>query len=509
MDGGNKLERTRSRTHACMHSCTHLYYIHKLTTHIIFSQSLSLSLSLSRAQTTTTTTLAHTQQLKVVGTSAVVVLSIDPDASHLTSAPLGAFMVGSSAVSLWTLSCNNRRSRSRSSSNSRKQGFLWGIAFGAIGSALGVLSIVVGNNKEKSSSWGVALLIVATFAFGMATGIGFVWRFAAVEMVPAHWAARAVTLVVSGGCLAAFVGPESARATKDLFGQQQQQEHLGVFVMTGVFTAANFIFTMLVQFPKSNNDDAAINKATDTKNTSNVDLDVISDEPPTPTLGSLLLTRHFCIPMLTASLAWSLMGLPMSLVRVAMAQADFSSRQSLTVIELHFLGMYMPGFFTGHLIQAMTARNVCRMAAGIFAVALICLLLAGENEENVSIALWMSGLILVGIGWNWGFTGATVWLTAVYQRDPRAVKWKRQVQASNDGSMFLVAGAWTVSASYIFKAGGRGLNGWQVLNWVVVGLLGVYVLVLLIDFVLERQEQKRQNNKDERQQKNESNGDTV
>jgi MFS family permease len=175
----------------------------------------------------------------------------------------------------------------------------------------------------------------------------------------------------------------------------------------------------------------------------------------------------------------------MSLVRVAMGQVGFTSRQSLTTIELHFLGMYAPGFFTGSLIQKYGPRAVCNAAIVLYAIALVLMLVSEEEETGTySIVTWTLGMILVGMGWNFGFTASTVWLTELYKAPPRA-HLKTPLQAANDCLMFGLAGGWIFSASYIFDAGGSGLDGWKQLNFVVVGLLAFTTIVLLVNYRLE------------------------
>ena len=167
----------------------------------------------------------------VVGTSAVVLLSIGGD-PNLTSLPLGVFFFGASIVSLLvTPWCFVRWGRTA--------GFLLGIVCGLMGAIFGLLSI------QFESTF---LLVLSMFSFGMATGIGFFLRFAAVEVVPAHWKARAVTLVVSGGVIAAFAGPESAQSTKDLF----DKEYMGIFMVTALFNVFNAFCIFMISFPPVN-----------------------------------------------------------------------------------------------------------------------------------------------------------------------------------------------------------------------------------------------------------------
>ena len=377
----------------------------------------------------------------VVGTGAVVMLSIGGD-DNSTSIPLGAYFFGASLISFtvtpWLFTVAGR-----------KLGFLVGIGWGMIGTATGAASIATESPP---------LLIVSSAFFGAAAGIGFFLRYAAVEVAPPQYAARAVTLVVSGGCIAAFAGPESARATKMMFGDDL--EYMGVFLMTGIFNVANIVFTCLVQFPVA----------------------PVLVPPSRSELLAVVKTRHFLTPMLVVTMCWAMMAVPMSLVRVAMGQVGFTSRQSLTTIELHFLGMYGPGFFTGSLIQKWGPRAICAGALSLYVIGL-SFLLTSKEEEGGSIATWIPGMVFLGMGWNLGFTAGTIWLAEIYKS---RLHLKTAVQSTNDCLMFGLAGVWIFSASYIFDAGGSGLDGWKTLNFVVVGMLALTTCIVGNNYYWER-----------------------
>eukprot|EP00977_Amphora_coffeiformis_P019614 scaffold7349_cov173-Amphora_coffeaeformis.AAC.95 len=409
-------------------------------------------------------TLGKNEQDRVVETVSVNVWSIcSPcvrchcvhDSSHffeptdaIASMPLGTFFVGSSFVSLtvtpWVFP-----------KWGRKGGFFTGIAFGLLGTALGAISV-------QLSSPG--LYIASTFFFGMAMGIGFALRFAAVEVVPPHWASRAVTLVVSGGVIAAFAGPESAEATRGAWGEENLT-YIGVFLSTGVFNICNLICTALVSFPHP-------------KGESNGASSVSAYSKPQE-LREMISNRQFMVPMMVAVVGWSAMGMPMSLVRVVMKQLGYSTTDSLRVIELHFLGMYFPGFFTGNLIKMFGPKAVCWASVFVFGIAQAILFL--PKDESESIWLWCVGLILVGVAWNFAFTASTVWLLQKGRPDRKAT-----LQAANDCLMFLLAGAGLFASSYIFEAGGSGLDGWHSLNWVVVGANACMAALLVLDAFLDR-----------------------
>ncbi|CAB9511868.1 Major Facilitator superfamily [Seminavis robusta] len=393
----------------------------------------------------------------VVGTSNVVLLSIGGDPS-LSSVPLATFFMGASLVSLLVTPWHFVRL-------GRKLGFLAGVCLGLLGSGLGCWAVWISST---------ALLIVATACFGAAMGIGFYLRFAAVEVVPFHWADKAVTLVVSGGCIAAFAGPESAEGTRGKFGDEEHLLYLGVFIMTAIFNVANGIFTASVQFPDTSSSPAK-------KQTSH-----INNSPPhwPQRVWAILQSRNFIVPMLISAGSWIIMALPMSVLRVAMHQVGFSSRQSLLTIELHFFGMYAPGFFTGRWIASYGPRVVAVGSVAVFLAALACLQTTNEyNDDSSNIALWIVGMVLIGVGWNCAFSGSTVGSTRAYNSRPDC---KSAIQAANDGLTFLLAGAVICSASSIYQAGGEGMEGWRVVNWVVVGFIGVFSLILFLDVVMDR-----------------------
>ena len=276
--------------------------------------------------------------------------------------------------------------------------------------------------------------------------------------------------------MAAFAGPESAEGMRDAIGDDGDLKYVGSFVMTGVFNLANALFTCLIFFPSVQPPVPPTQKA---KSASDV-----AKTEELPTLFSLLKTCHFVIPMLVSAIAWASMALPMSIVRVVMKEAGFSSRQSLTTIELHFAGMYSPGFVTGTLITLFGPKRIALAGIGVFGMALAFNFSAnekGDNGSNSRMAIWVFGLFFVGVAWNFCFTAATVWTTALYKQVPPL---KPKVQAANDFLMFLLSGAWIVSASYIYEAGGSGMEGWDVLNWVVVGLVGLMGIIIAMDSIL-------------------------
>ena len=395
-------------------------------------------------------------QTMIVGTSAVVVLSVG-GSRQLAPIALAAFFSGSAFISLVTAPMFL--------SGGRRVGFLIGILLGVLGAGIGEVGV------GSRSPW---LIIGASLPLGAANGIGMHLRFAAVEVVPPFAKASAVTLVLSGGCIAAFAGPESAEGTRGVFGDEF--EFVGVFLMVTIFNFLNAIFTGVVRFPeqeqqqqegatKPSHQELASQrrKRTDTRAAASSD-DV--------SLFPLLLRRQFFMPALIAAFSWAIMAMPMSVVRVAMTQLGFSNRLSLLTIEFHFLGMFSPGFFTGKLIGRFGAIAVSAMAVLLFVVGTVLSLI---SNEDTSVATWMLALIFMGIGWNFGFASATVLLPRAYQDAP---SFKTRVEAANDFVMFLIAGAFIFSTGYVYEAGGSLLAGWQTVNFFVLFLIVVMAVIV-------------------------------
>ena len=388
----------------------------------------------------------------MIGTSNNVLLSIGGGVS-IASVPLGAFFLGSALIS-----CGITEPLFRLAG--RRNGFVAGIAFGILATVLGAISLLI-----KSP----AMNVISTFFFGTANGIGYFIRFAVIENVPKEWAARAVTLVVSGGVIAAFAGPEAGQETRGMFGDDINDElyYMGVFVMTAVFNVANLICIAVVKFQP------LVDPEVSAKQNSFVDVYKV-----------LLQTRSFMVPMLRATMGWIIMAVPMSILRIAMRDAGFTSHQSLLAIELHFCGMYAPGFITGNLIHRYGARLIS-LVGWIVSCLSIGVLISSKTERNGSVSPWIIGMILLGVGWNLQFTGTTVWLNQA-ANDVQCTK--GQIQSANDFLMFLISGAFIFCASFVYDAGfwGTGvLRGWVSLNFCVIAFLVVDFSIIVVDYYFQ------------------------
>lgn len=370
-----------------------------------------------------------------------------------SSAPLtiGVFFLGSSVISLWT--------KRIFQNYGRRIGFIVGNVLGVLGAVIGVLAIVMDIS---------VLVIVASFPMyvyisyfvslfnfmgsllfnsnyrGMSSGIGLYLRFAAMDLVPKDQPqdkAFALTLVLSGGCISAFLGPEAGELTKDLFGADLT--YLGMYLAVAIFNILGISFMSKVTFP------------------------TIQKEICVRTMKEIMSEAMFLESSIMSALSWIVMAMPMAVLRVAMRDLGFSSRESLLVLEGHFFGMFSPGLISGKIIQKFGANAVGVAGALISMLGLVSNLLVSENRVD----WWVIGLILVGIGWNFAFSAATMLLARSYQNDSSLV------QASNDFLMFGLAGCAVVSSGYIYDAAGSEVKGWRVLNIPLFFLLLVLLAI--------------------------------
>lgn len=416
----------------------------------------------------------------VVGTGAVVVKSVGAD---VTLAPfaLGAFFLGMSIVSVtftpWVFK-----------NYGRHIGFWCGICMANLGVLLSCIGLFYSST---------ALVLLANIFMGAGSGIGMYLRFAAMEVVPTNYQSKAMTWVLCGGCIASFAGPEAANATVGMFGDEPNMEHFGVFVVAAAFHFAQALFVYMVHFPSPIEEQIKQNKIQNEIEKKHQDEEQNVERVLEPNgtdelrilsapkeLRLILKSPEFILPVCLSILTWSIMSMPMSIFRLAMGEVGFSSRASLTVIEFHFLSMYSPGFFSGTFIKSQGVIKASGVSLVLFLGAtLVHVLFTNDDEDD--IVAWYVGLMLLGVGWNFGFSSASMWVTKSYRAAPEL---KAKVQAANEGLVFFFSGLLIFSTGYIYAIGGSGIVGWHTLNFVLFGLIGAYVVVVTAAVVLARDE---------------------
>jgi predicted MFS family arabinose efflux permease len=360
-------------------------------------------LALAWSWTLTTSTL-----LTTIGPLCAVQLGTSDSLAAFT---IGIFLIGAAVSSV------------PSAYMFRTMGRFGGFSVGCMaqisGSVLGVMAMEY-NDKY--------CLYMGCFCVGLGQGLGQFYRFSAVETSPTHLKSRAVTYVLSGGVIAAFLGPTSADQTVDFAGKP----YVGSFATMAIIGVLNELTIMLVNFPKA--------PKVDEKSAMTVPL----VENTKRSVSQIISQPLFIVSCAVATLAHTIMVMLMSNVTLAMKDNHYSLKACSLVMELHFFSMFAPGFYTGFLIKKHGTFVVALSGGLIFAASIVVLAVSTESWN------YFVGMILLGAGWNFSFSSGTVMLTSSY----RSIE-APDVQAVNDVILFTVAGGGSLLSGVIFQAGGR------------------------------------------------------
>ncbi|WP_291993508.1 MFS transporter [Candidatus Accumulibacter sp. ACC003] len=291
--------------------------------------------------------------------------------------------------------------------------FIGGALIGALGLALAAVGIWLES---------FVLFALAGGLVGVFNAVGQYYRFAAAEAVPADLRSKAISLTLSGGVLAALAGPNLARWTRDMLVQPFAASFLA---LVGVALLAAVLATGLrLRQPMS------------------------SVARVTPPFLPLLRRPDFLLAVVSGVVAYALMNLLMTATPLAMMCNQLGFSETATVIQWHVVAMFAPSFFTGSLIQRFGVLPVM-LLGGLSMLGGIVVAVNGETLAHFVLAL-----LLLGIGWNFLYVGATTRLVECCPPEQKA-----QVQAFNDSLVFLAI------AGVTFSAGGLvDRYGWMMLN---------------------------------------------
>jgi MFS family permease len=292
------------------------------------------------------------------------------------------------------------------------------------------LGLIVGLASALLCAWAAVtrnfeLLVLATVVAGYYNANAHLYRFAAAELVGQGEREKAVSWVMAGGLIGAIAGPNLAAAGRDLLSAPFAGAYLGL----GGVALAGLVLMSFLRFPPP----AAPSTG--------------AAAPKRP-LGQILRQPVFIVAALTGAMGYGVMNLLMAATPLAMQQCGLPFADAAFVLEWHVIGMFAPGFFTGNLIKRFGSLKV--MAAGV-ALNLICIAIAlsGVNLHNFVIALF-----LLGVGWNFLFTGSTTLSLAAYSPQERD-----QAQGALNFFVFVTMAVTSLSSGVLITT-----QGWNILN---------------------------------------------
>ena len=311
----------------------------------------------------------------------------------------------------------------------RRRGFMAGAIINVGGGALAALAI---------SRHSFVLYCAATAVIGIYNAIGLQYRFAAAEVAAPPDKAKAISLVLAGGVVGGFLGPESVRRAVGLF----ETPFLGGFVALAGYALIALVVQSLVHVPPPTLEE---------RSGQGRPLSVIVRQPA------------FIVAVLAGAVGYGLMNLLMTATPIAMDICQHPFGAVAIVIEWHVVGMYAPGFFTGSLIRRFGVLNV--ILAGVVLVALC----AGIALQGTTVTHFLVALVLLGIGWNFMYTGGTALLTEAH-----APAEKARVQGTNDFIVFAAMGVSSLASGAMVSAA-----GWDAMNRAVLPVLVVIAAAVM------------------------------
>lgn len=307
----------------------------------------------------------------------------------------------------------------------RQASFQIGLAV-ALGSAL-----LAAWAAQVQSFW---VLLLATVVAGYYYANGQLYRFAAAELTHPAWHEKAVSIVLAGGILGGVAGPRLADWTRVLL----PTPFVGAYITLALVALAAMAVMAFIRFPAA--------------------LPVAHKNARGRSMGQIMRQPIFLVATLGAAIGYGVMNLLMAATPLAMQVYDFGFGAIATVLQWHVIGMYAPGFFTGHLIRRFGVLQI--MGAGV-ALNVLCVVIAlsGADMHHFVVAL-----ALLGVGWNFLFTGSTALALRAYLPEERD-----RAQAAINVCMFITMAATSFTSGAVVVT-----SGW---NWLNLGSLPPLVLL--------------------------------
>ena len=371
----------------------------------------------------------------------------------LATLPIMAYVVGGAASTGLVAKTQKQLGRKRS--------FELGIWVAILSAALCVVAV------WYRQFW---LLVFATFVAGFYQANGQLYRFAAAELASPELRDKAVSWVLAGGLLGAVAGPNLASYTKDMF----EVDFAGAYLSLTLVGLLALLLMHRIQFSddaKSAKTQDATDPATQQPKAQGLASDTTAkQEPINRPLADIMRQPVFLVSVLGASFGYGVMNLLMAATPLAMQVCGMPFSDAAFVLEWHVIGMFAPGFFTGHLIQRFGAVRV--MLAGVF-LNLVCIGIALSGTELYQFTL---ALFVLGVGWNFLFTASTSFSLQAYHPAERD-----KAQGAINFWVFFVMGLSSLGSGALVTS-----QGWQILNMVSVLPMMVLLIALLIYFLKYR-----------------------
>ena len=339
----------------------------------------------------------------------------------LATIPISLIVFGSMTTAPWLSALMQKYGR--------RVGFFVGALGGALGAGIASLGLYLDN---------FAVFLIGSYLTGIYMSAHGFYRFAAADSASDDFRPRAISYVMAGGLLSALIGPQLVKFTSDATVVPFLGTYLSVVLINLI--GVTLFFFLDVPPPKAPSADA----------------------PQARSRRELLRDPKIAVAIICGMVSYALMNLMMTSTPLAVVGCGFPTGTAADIVSAHVIAMYAPSFFTGHVIARFGAVRVVTLGLFLLALAGVVALM-GVELTNFFIAL-----VLLGIGWNFGFIGATAMLTQAHPAHERG-----RVQGLND---FLVFGCVTLaslSSGVLMSFGETTLAGWNAVNIAMIPFLAL------------------------------------
>ena len=276
------------------------------------------------------------------------------------------------------------------------------------------------------------LLCAATVVAGYYNANAGLYRFAAAELAGSAGHERAVSTVMAGGLLGAILGPNLAAYTRNLFAVP----FAGAYLALAIVAVLGMVALAFIDFPPLASRQSA--------------------QQGRP-LSQILRQPVFIVAAGTGALSFGVMNLLMAATPIAMQQCGLPFSDAALVLEWHVIGMFAPGFVTGHLLRRFGTLPVMGVGVALY-VGCIAVALSGVDLHQFLVALF-----LLGVGWNFVFTGSTTLSLTAY-----APEEKDRAQGALNFFVFATLALSSFASGVLVTT-----RGWDLLNWGSLPLVAV------------------------------------
>jgi len=314
----------------------------------------------------------------------------------------------------------------------RRIGFFIGAIAGAVGAAIAAYGLYTGS---------FAILLVGSYFTGIYMSAQGFYRFAATDTASDSFKPKAISYVMAGGLLSAILGPQLNKLVEDY----SVVPFLGTYMAVIGLNLVGMVLFLALDLDKGSRGRPKV-----------------VNIPAPRSRTQLLSDPNILVAIIVALVSYSLMNLVMTSTPLAVVGCGYALDNANDIVSAHVLAMFAPSFFTGHLIVRFGVRSIMSIGLLIMGTAGLAALWGVNvaDADQPSLVSFYAALILLGLGWNFGFIGATTLLTSSHSDHERGV-----VQGLNDMVVFgSVTMASLASGGLMNCSGGSAIEGWTAVN---------------------------------------------